>query len=71
MTTDTLPASDEMVQGYCDGLNDDRMALAENHNRSQQYIQGWLNGRDDRIGKPRDIAQNIRETSNELIKGDL
>ena len=48
----------EMVEGYLDGCKDERDALPENTNRSRAYVHGWLNGRDDRLRKPRDSAAN-------------
>lgn len=50
----------EMVQGYRDGLRDDRQELPKNHNFSPAYEHGWLNGRDDRIHKPRATADVLR-----------
>jgi hypothetical protein len=58
----------DMVQGYCDGISDKRMSLPENTNYSPSYVHGWLNGRDDRIHKPRDIYQNLKATAEILLK---
>jgi len=50
----------ELVDGYRTGFSDDREKLPAQHNYSPLYVFGWLNGRDDRIGKPRDTAENLR-----------
>jgi hypothetical protein len=53
---------DEMTQGYIDGFEDDRADFPESlSNRGFAYRHGWLNGRDDRTGKPRLAAQTLRE----------
>jgi hypothetical protein len=55
-------ANDDMVQGYFDGLDDDRVEFpASLANRSACYVHGWLNGRDDRIHQPRATAAELRE----------
>lgn len=51
---------DEMIQGYWDGKDDARMELPKQNNYSPAYVHGWLNGRDDRIGKPREFASVLR-----------
>lgn len=51
-------ANDDMIDGYMDGFSKD--AVWPSHNRSASYIHGWLNGRDDSIGSPRDLAVNLR-----------
>jgi hypothetical protein len=51
------PANDEMVEGYCDGLDLD--APEPSANRSASYRHGFLNGRDDRRGQPRDTFANL------------
>lgn len=52
----------EMMQGYLDGYEDDRTELpASLANRTHSYIHGWLNGRDDRLHKPRAPAYALRE----------
>jgi ribosome modulation factor len=67
----SLSASDEMVRGYLDGLEDDRDELPESTNHSQQYAHGWRNGRDDRKNKPRDFYHNLKATAEKLIEGNL
>lgn len=53
--------SDDMVEGYYDGLRDDRADFPDSlSNRSHSYRHGWLNGRDDRIGKARTTAADMR-----------
>lgn len=52
---------EEMLEGYRDGLADERDALPDSlTNRSAAYINGWLNGRDDRLQLPRETAQQSR-----------
>lgn len=57
----------EMVQGYCDGKEDSRTELPEKHNFDVAYVHGWLNGRDDRIGKPREFASVLRARANMIL----
>lgn len=59
----------DMVRGYCDGKEDHRYELPEHNNYSAAYIHGWKNGRDDRIGKPRDLANVLRKRA-EMILGE-
>lgn len=55
------PANDDMVEGYLDGLKDDRAEFpASLSNRSRSYQHGWLNGRDDRVRLPRASAAHLR-----------
>ena len=49
--------SAELLEGYRDALNGQP---APGGNRSAFYRHGWLNGRDDRSGKPRASAASIR-----------
>lgn len=52
---------DEIYEGYRDGRADDRETLPESlSNRSRFYRFGWENGRDDRLHRPRKLAQAIR-----------
>ena len=62
-------AERDMVEGYLDGFKDHRETLPENSNFSPAYIHGWLNGRDDRVGTPRDTASALRERAELLING--
>lgn len=50
---------DEIVEGYLDGLNDERKEITRS-NRSPEYLFGWENGRDDRLRQPRASAETIR-----------
>lgn len=51
----------DVVEGYMDGLKDERSELpATLSNRSDEYRHGWLNGRDDRVNRPRAGAAKIR-----------
>jgi hypothetical protein len=53
---------DEISEGYRDGRADDRETLPESlANRSAFYRFGWENGRDDRMHRPRKLAQEIRD----------
>jgi hypothetical protein len=51
--------SDEMLQGYLDGLNPDNPEPSDN--RSHAYRHGFANGRDDLRKEPRAPAQRLRE----------
>lgn len=52
---------EEVREGYRDGRADDRVSLpASLANRSDAYVFGWLNGRDDRVGRPRAEATKLR-----------
>jgi hypothetical protein len=57
-----------MVEGYCDGLRDERTELPENSNYSPAYVHGWNNGRDDRIGKPRDSYAALKAQADTLLE---
>lgn len=51
----------EMVQGYLDGCHAAEIDVPEMPaRRGAQYLHGWLNGRDDRIGVPRAVAAELR-----------
>lgn len=52
-------ANPDMIEGYLDGFNLDNPEPSVN--RSASYRHGFANGRDDRRGKPRDCAANLRE----------
>lgn len=53
--------SDELTDGYLDGFNDERDAYPDSlANRGDRYRHGWMNGRDDRLGRPRASAAAIR-----------
>lgn len=58
---------DEVYEGYRDGRSDERDSLpASMANRSDAYVFGWLNGRDDRLRKPRAKADDLRKRAAEL-----
>ena len=49
-----MEANQDMVDGYLDGFEDDREEFpASLSNRGRAYRHGWLNGRDDRLHRPR------------------
>jgi hypothetical protein len=58
----------DMIKGYLAGKDDWRNNLPEGHNYSPAYEHGWLNGRDDRIHKPRERASVLRARA-EMILG--
>jgi hypothetical protein len=62
------PATDEMVEGYVDGLDLD--SPEPSANRSRSYRHGFANGRDDRRGKPRASADFIRRQADEAMISD-
>lgn len=55
--TTNRPANDEMIEGYLDGR--DLSSPEPSDNRSHSYRHGFLNGRDDRRGKPRSSAAEL------------
>lgn len=55
--------TDDMVEGYRDGLSDHRDEYPAESNRSASYAHGWRNGRDDRKRNPRATAQILREAA--------
>lgn len=60
-------AEREMMDGYFDGQDDDRLEYPDNSNRSAAYRHGWLNGRDDRTHSPRAFAQELREQAAAIL----
>lgn len=60
-------AEQEMTEGFLDGLADGRTELPALSNRSEAYQFGWLNGRDDRIHKPRKPAAVLRQEAALII----
>lgn len=64
-------ADEDMIEGYLDGFTDDRDELPTSFaNRSESYRHGWLNGRDDRRGRPRATAGSLRELSRTAQRKD-
>ncbi len=59
----------EMIEGYWDGRDSDSPVPSDN--RSQSYMVGFKNGRDDLRRQPRDSAANIRKESAAAIAADL
>lgn len=63
-----LPQADaDIIDGYFDGREDERIEYPEATNRSAFYRHGWLNGRDDRVGSPRASAETIRSELAALV----
>jgi len=63
-----LPTPPDMLEGYLDGFGDERPDYPEQSNRSEAYRHGWLNGRDDRVGTPRQAAPAIAEEAIRIIE---
>tara|TARA_R110000737_G_scaffold239142_2_gene251172 strand:- start:1875 stop:2264 length:390 start_codon:yes stop_codon:yes gene_type:complete len=63
---------DDMIEGYRDGFTDDPIDSAQDRmsNRSACYSHGWLNGRNDRIGRPRASAATLRSQAEEARRED-
>ena len=61
-------AEAEMIAGYIDGRDPD--SPKPGPNRSDAYRHGWLNGRDDRLGCPRQSAEASREQAAEILAAD-
>lgn len=58
----------DMMRGYLDGLDSSSQKLPDCHkNKSAAYRHGWLNGRDDRIHKPREKASVLRARAGMII----
>lgn len=60
-----MAEDDIIVEGYFDGLADDRDDLPPGSNYPAAYVHGWKNGRDDRRGRPGQSAGILRKS---LIK---
>ena len=58
----------DMFEGFRDGFDLD--CPEPSANRSRSYLHGFANGRDDRRGKPRASAAQLRAEPDEAIKGD-
>jgi hypothetical protein len=67
-----LPADDDdMVQGYRDGFADERDDFpASLANRGASYRHGWMNGRDDRLQRPRATVAVLKEQAREAHEAD-
>lgn len=63
------PANDEMVAGFLDGYDLD--APEPSANRSHSYRHGFANGRDDRGGKPRASAAELRRMADLAMERDI
>jgi hypothetical protein len=60
-------AEAEMLEGYYDGLRDERVEFPAHSNHSEAYQHGWLNGRDDRIKQPRLFASELRTIAARIL----
>lgn len=64
-------ANDDMVEGYNDGLKDERLLFPKSmSNRSASYRHGWLNGRDDRLRRPRASARVLDALADDAMRRD-
>lgn len=61
-------ATDEMFEGYRDGL--DLFSPEPSANRSDSYRHGFSNGRDDRNRRPRSSAEELRRQADIAMKRD-
>lgn len=60
---------DEMVAGYRAGLNSNSDELPECYqSQPVAWRHGWLNGRDDRIGHPRESADVLRRRAQMILE---
>lgn len=58
----------EMVEGYLSGLKDSNLGLPLLFkDKSVAFKHGWLNGRDDRVGKPRENDANVLRMRADII----
>lgn len=61
-----MDASADMVRGYLAGYRSGAPDLPDCHcAKSAAFRHGWLNGRDDRLGRPREVASVL------LARADL
>jgi hypothetical protein len=61
--------TDEMISGYFAGRDDTDIELPEDRKReSVAWRHGWEDGRDDRIGKPRDRADVLKARTMMLLR---
>lgn len=67
MTDPAESAIDEMIEGYRDGVADTRSEVPEGVNRSDAYVFGWRNGRDDRTQSPRATADVLRHMGMAIV----
>lgn len=64
-------ANDDMVEGYTDGFKSEEAEFpARLANRGAAYRHGWLNGRDDRIRRPRAGAATLRDQADAAMRED-
>lgn len=58
----------EMVDGYWAGRSDGCLDYPEIYRgKSTAFKHGWLNGRDDRVGKPREKATVLRARAEMIL----
>ena len=59
---------DDMVAGYLAGFSSGSAELPECHwTKPSAFRHGWLNGRDDRIGQPREPARVLRARADMIV----
>jgi hypothetical protein len=64
-----MSAEDEMVQGYMAGFGALVDRLPKHHEgKSAAWRHGWHNGRDDRLGKPREVAMVLRHRADLITR---
>ena len=64
-----MKTGNPMVNGYFAGLNSASSEPPQCHeNQPAAFKHGWLNGRDDRVGNPRDRADVLRRRA-QMIDG--
>lgn len=59
---------EDLIEGYRDGLGDEHESFPVLSNRSNAYRHGWLNGRDDRLGRPRASAAELRAEAKSIAE---
>ncbi|MFB6649952.1 hypothetical protein ACFTQ9_21165 [Bacillus velezensis] len=63
-----MSIENEMVDGYMAGFSSGAMSLPDWHKgRSAAFKHGWLNGRDDRISKPRERYSVLRARADMIL----
>lgn len=63
-----MDKQDEMVAGYMKGFGGLTAELPACHeSKSSAWKHGWNNGRDDRLGSPRDRADVLRRRADMIL----
>lgn len=65
-----MDGENDMVRGYIAGFNSGSLDIPACHDmQSTAFRHGWMNGRDDRVGQPRERYSVLRARA-DLILGN-